>query len=246
MKFPWISFHNKNLLIGIVGSILLIAIVSLSYFLTQTQKNVTSLNAQEKKLSESLEMIKKQVDDKEKELVAVQNEDQYKKNKALEDEIKNIHDGYEKAVSIYEELVKLKEQTNKTEELDKRFTKALTLLSEKNYASASAELNVLSLKIKDEQSKLVASFTIPKNVPVNNAPPGSGYRRQQVQIDIGSYLVDIFTADLNSVRVIVDTAADGDCRDNCPVLALYTSFQSLYNILIKSPATPQGLCRIFL
>ena len=220
MKFPWISFHNKNLLIGIVGSILLIAIVSLSYFLTQTQKNVTSLNAQEKKLSESLEMIKKQVDDKEKELVAVQNEDQYKKNKALEDEIKNIHDGYEKAVSIYEELVKLKEQTNKTEELDKRFTKALTLLSEKNYASASAELNVLSLKIKDEQSKLVASFTIPKNVPVNNAPPGSGYRRQQVQIDIGSYLVDIFTADLNSVRVIVDTAADGDCRDNCPVLAL--------------------------
>jgi len=220
MKFPWISFHNKNLLIGIVGSILLIAIVSLSYFLTQTQKNVTSLNAQEKKLSESLEMIKKQVDDKEKELVAVQNEDQYIKNKALEDEIKNIHDGYEKAVSIYEELVKLKEQTNKTEELDKRFTKALTLLSEKNYASASAELNVLSLKIKDEQSKLVASFTIPKNVPVNNAPPGSGYRRQQVQIDIGSYLVDIFTADLNSVRVIVDTAADGDCRDNCPVLAL--------------------------
>ena len=220
MKFPWISFHNKNLLIGIVGSILLIAIVSLSYFLTQTQKNVTSLNAQEKKLSESLEMIKKQVDDKEKELVAVQNEDQYKKNKALEDEIKNIHDGYEKAVSIYEELVKLKEQTNKTEELDKRFTKALTLLSEKNYASASAELNVLSLKIKDEQSKLVASFTIPKNVPVNNAPPGSGYRRQQVQIDIGSYLVDIFTADLNSVRVIVDTASDGDCRDNCPVLSL--------------------------
>ena len=204
MKFPWISFHNKNLLIGIVGSILLIAIVSLSYFLTQTQKNVTSLNAQEKKLSESLEMIKKQVDDKEKELVAVQNEDQYKKNEVLEDEIKNIHDGYEKAVSIYEELVKLKEQTNKTEELDKRFTKALTLLSEKNYASASAELNVLSLKIKDEQSKLVASFTIPKNVPVNNAPPGSGYRRQQVQIDIGSYLVDIFTADLNSVRVIVD------------------------------------------
>ena len=220
MKFSWISFHNKNLLIGIVGSILLIIIVSLSYFLTQSQKNVTSLNTQEKKLSESLESIKKQVDDKEKELVAVQNEDQYIKNKALEDEIKNIHDGYEKAVSIYEELVKLKEQSNKTEELDKRFTKALTLLSEKNYASASAELNVLSLKIKDEQSKLVASFTIPKNVPVNNAPPGSGYRRQQVQIDIGSYLVDIFTADLNSVRVIVDTASDGDCRDNCPVLSL--------------------------
>ena len=108
MKFSWISFHNKNLLIGIVGSIFLITIVYLSYFLTQSQKNVTSLNAQEKKLSESLETIKKQVDDKEKELIAVQNEDQYKKNEVLEDEIKNIHDGYEKAVSIYEELVKLK------------------------------------------------------------------------------------------------------------------------------------------
>jgi len=36
----------------------------------------------------------------------------------------------------------------------------------------------------------------------------------------GSYVVDIVAADMGSTRVIVDTASDGDCRDNCPVLSL--------------------------
>jgi len=34
--------------------------------------------------------------------------------------------------------------------------------------------------------------------------------------------VDIITADLNSTRVIVDTASDSDCTNNCPVLPLAT------------------------
>lgn len=33
-------------------------------------------------------------------------------------------------------------------------------------------------------------------------------------------MVSIVSADLNSARVIVDTASDSDCRDNCPVLSL--------------------------
>lgn len=35
-------------------------------------------------------------------------------------------------------------------------------------------------------------------------------------------MVDIIAADLNSTKVIVDTASDSDCKDNCPVLPLAT------------------------
>ena len=35
-------------------------------------------------------------------------------------------------------------------------------------------------------------------------------------------MVSLVAADLNSTRVLVDTASDGDCRNNCPVLPLAT------------------------
>jgi exopolysaccharide biosynthesis protein len=41
-----------------------------------------------------------------------------------------------------------------------------------------------------------------------------------VKSDIGDFAVSIISADLGSTRVIVDTASDGDCHDNCPVLSL--------------------------
>lgn len=37
---------------------------------------------------------------------------------------------------------------------------------------------------------------------------------------IGNFLVSIVAADLGSTKVIVDTASDSDCSNNCPVLAL--------------------------
>lgn len=56
-------------------------------------------------------------------------------------------------------------------------------------------------------------------VSANTLPP-PGYKRQRVQTDAGTFTVDIVAADLTSTRVIVDTASDSDCRDNCPVLPL--------------------------
>ncbi len=55
---------------------------------------------------------------------------------------------------------------------------------------------------------------------VNNAPPSSGYSHQSVSTDIGTFTVDIIAADLNSTKVIVDTASDSNCSSNCPVLSL--------------------------
>ncbi|TSC85421.1 MAG: Uncharacterized protein G01um10147_1159 [Microgenomates group bacterium Gr01-1014_7] len=55
---------------------------------------------------------------------------------------------------------------------------------------------------------------------VNNTPSGPGYSRQTVSADGQNYTVDIIAADLNSTKVIVDTASDSDCSNNCPTLPL--------------------------
>lgn len=69
----------------------------------------------------------------------------------------------------------------------------------------------------------VATAT-PKPTPLpqvtNNNPPGSGYSRQTVNAEGQNYTVDIIAADLNSTKVIVDTASESDCSNNCPVLSL--------------------------
>jgi hypothetical protein len=152
-------------------------------------------------------------------LSAFLSEDQYVRNEALEAEIKAIQSTYGSATITYEDLIDLR-GTTKTTKLDERFAGILDLLAKRNYATAAAEIKTLDGAITAEVDKAVAEFKIPENVPVNNSPPGSGYSRQQVQIDIGTYMVSIVTADLNSTRVVVDTASEGDCANDCPVLSL--------------------------
>lgn len=66
--------------------------------------------------------------------------------------------------------------------------------------------------------------------PTSNTPPGSGYSVQNVSIDGQIYKVAIVAADLNSTKVIVDTASDSDCTNNCPTLPLgeYVSRNGAY------------------
>lgn len=156
-------------------------------------------------------------------LKTVLSEDQYLKNKKQEEEIKRIHDTYNKTAAVYENLLKLKDYGGNTDKLDEKIAESLALLADKNYASAEAVLADINTGIKKEQetlAKKAVEFIIPKNLAVNNSPPDSGYSRQQVQTDIGNFLVDIVSADLGSTRVIIDTASDGTCTDNCPVLSL--------------------------
>ncbi|MCL5784221.1 MAG: phosphodiester glycosidase family protein [Patescibacteria group bacterium] len=54
----------------------------------------------------------------------------------------------------------------------------------------------------------------------NNNPPGSGYSYQNVSADGQTFPVSIIAADMNSTKVIVDTASDSDCANNCPILPL--------------------------
>lgn len=65
----------------------------------------------------------------------------------------------------------------------------------------------------------------PTHVPtpalvVNNTPPGAGFSRQTVSTAGQNFPVDIIAADLNSTKVVVDTASAADCSNNCPVIPL--------------------------
>lgn len=188
-----------------------------------------NLNGSNQKLTSRIQAVTKektssesQLDKIKKDLENLKSQDQYLINKKLESDIKAIETTYNLAVTAYEKLLDLKAVSKKTEKFDDGFADILTLLSQRNYSSAEADLNIFNRDVVDEKNKVLASFIIPANVPSNNTPPSSGYSRQVVNTDLGEFLVDIVTADLNSTRVMVDTASEGDCGDNCPVLPLAT------------------------
>lgn len=171
-------------------------------------------------LTQDFEITRMKNFDLVKELQEFKKRDEYKINLEFEEEIKNINSTYKIAISTYEDLLELKSKSKDVGKLDEQFAKILSLLSERNYASASSELTTLNENIKKENTKISESFKIPENVPVENTAPQSGFRRQKVQIDIGSYLVDVVSADLNSTKVLVDTASQSDCSNDCPTLPL--------------------------
>lgn len=207
-----ISFKLKNVnfkkaFIYIFIIVIFILTISIAIFYAVRQKDY-------------IKSLQKSFDLKNQELTELTSNDPYKTNKELLDEINNIHNNYKKAVSVYEQLIYFKENTKKLDDLDSLFTKSLIYLSDKNYSSASATLDILINKIQEEKLKTAESFKIPDNVIPSNNPPGSGYSRQNVQTDIGSYMVSIVAADLSNTKVVVDTASSSDCSNECPVMSL--------------------------
>ncbi len=58
------------------------------------------------------------------------------------------------------------------------------------------------------------------SIPTSNTLPANGYSRQKVSVGSGLFTVSLVAGNLNSTRVIVDTASDSSCRNDCPVLSL--------------------------
>ena len=143
-------------------------------------------------------------------------------NKDLKNTIGQIELTYGKTVTLYERLLDLKIKTGKTADLDKLYADSLSLLGKQQYSSAAAQLVVLEKQMTDLDQKLAAQVVIPQNVPVQNTPPSSGYSRQTVASDMGQFMVSMVSADLNSTRLIVDTASSTDCANDCPALPLAT------------------------
>jgi len=190
----------------------LITYFSLSYF-SNLKTNIQNLTVERDINIDELNKIGQELEN-------LKNQDQIKINKELKENIENIEKTYNAAVATYEDLLKLKEKTDKTESLDELFTKAIVYLAELNYSSASSTLASLHSQIESEEQKIAASYQIPQSVPVQNTPPGSGYSRQQVQTEAGTFMVSVVAADISNTKAVVDTASDSDCSNDCPVLSL--------------------------
>ena len=189
----------------------IVALVSIFGFTMYLQ--IRSRADSENRLSTNIKKIQSDYD-------KLKKEDQRVRNDTLEEEIKNIQKTYKDTVSTYENLLKLRDQNVKIPELEKDLAGILRSLSDRDYSSASGKLVALQKNIDKKNAEIAAAFVIPANVPANNTPPGAGYSRQSVNSAVGSFLVHIVAADLNSSRVVVDTASDGSCGNDCPVDAL--------------------------
>jgi len=205
----------KNKFLIIFFAIFIPLIILFTFFFITTKNTKTTLNA-------SLLSAQSNVKKLEKELSDLKNQDQFKRNEILQAEIKNLELSYSKAVKMYETIQDLDDQKIKTTSYKEKLTLALSYLSKRNFASGSAELTALEKQITSDQQKTAATSTSPAiaNAPSSNTPPGTGFSTQKVTTEIGEYTVSLIAADMGSTRIIVDTASDSDCRDNCPVLSL--------------------------
>jgi len=199
---------QKTLAILILSVIAVFTIASLAALGYKQNRQNSLLSAANKTTTQELNKLK--------------NEDQYKKNKDLEARISAIEKTYDQSVSVYQKILDARAQKIDTSTYDTLFAQILSELSKQNYSSASSDLVNLNSKINADAPKADVA-NIPAagaNIAVNNSAPTSGYSRQKVHTDFGDFLVDIVAADLNSTKVIVDSASDSDCSNNCPVLSV--------------------------
>ncbi len=185
----------------------------------QKQKETENLN---KELNQQIAKDNETIKSIQTELDRLKGEDTRKRNEQLRQEIDKLKKSFNDTVVAYEGLLDLRGKNVKVASQESLFASVLHSLSKDDLPSAQKSLDQLNKSISSEKAKLIAAgaVVIPANVPEFNQPPGSGYRRQKVTVDNASFLVDIISADLNSTKVIVDTASDSTCTNNCPVMAL--------------------------
>jgi len=158
---------------------------------------------------------------KKQEIESLKNDDQYKKNLALEGEIKNIQKTYDEAVKSYEDLIDLRVDISKNQKIYSKFSQILAFLSKGNYASANDNLLILEKEINSLRATLASKSAVAVlEVKKSNETPDSGYSRQGVEVDGETFVIDILAASLDSTKVIVETSSESDCVNNCPVSTL--------------------------
>ncbi len=216
---------SKNLLsktyLILIGLLLVVALVLVFYKILQKQRQITAENIQ---LSGELVETRDIIASISAEIERLNKEDLRLANAQVRKEIEELKTGYKVAVVAYEEVLALGERGSNITSEQSKFSSILNFLAKNDLVGAQKVLKELTEEIAKEKMRLasLAVAPIPANVPAINTAPASGYRRQKVEVDGASFLVEVVAADLNSTRVVVDTASDGTCTNNCPVLPLAT------------------------
>lgn len=216
LKYALKTFHKnpKFYITSFVWSIISTAFGLFFFF--QLQAKYNSELSKSQNLSESL--IKIQNENKN-----LKERDEYKINEALKADLTTTKNVFIDSLSTYENLLEISPNNKNLPKLKEQYAQVLKFLADNNHASASSALKTLEVDVKKE----LAASAVPsasginvETLKVSSTPPGSGYSRQAVEAAGQKFVVDIVAAPLSSTRVIVDTASDSDCNDNCPVLSL--------------------------
>ncbi|MBF8249535.1 MAG: hypothetical protein HW400_136 [Candidatus Levybacteria bacterium] len=207
----WLNKYKKYELEILLALSLFLLVFSSYYFLQST------------KLEIKIADLNKALNKTNKDFEGFKNQDQVKINEQLKIDVKKTHDAYNQIINPYEKIQDLKVQKQNVADLEKNYAGILQYLSDLNYSSGSALLTQLNGDIDKKYAAIATTQTSAgsnQTASVSNTPPGSGYSFQAVKTDSGTFNVAIIAADLNSTRVIVDTASDSDCSNNCPVMSL--------------------------
>lgn len=228
MKYPALKrqivslfqkISKRQLFLTIIVIIALFGLFT-TFFLDKSSRSERAAALSQKKNAE----LAKQLSTLKTDFETLKNTDQIKRNDELEKTIKEVQKNYDSSVLLYEKMADIPPANKDLPAYRKRFAKIIKYLSDKNYASGSAEIASLNSDIDkaNAAATALAGGIDLSSVPVNNAPPGSGFSRQQVKVGDATYLVDVVAGNLSSTKVVVDTASDEDCHDNCPTLPLGT------------------------
>lgn len=198
-----------------------LAAVRTYQYVQAIQKDKTVAQDRVTELSSELTQAQRQYED-------LVNTDQVKRTKELEAEVKQLHDLLTQAVALYDRLSDLRDGKGKHNPLDVVFALVLNSIANQQLSTTQSTLKDLQTKIATEEAKAAVSSLSSSALaalPASNTAPGAGYKRQKVHIENGDFVVDIIAADLASAKVVVDTASDSTCGNNCPVLPLQTFVQ---------------------
>lgn len=157
------------------------------------------------------------------EIGRLNNEDQRKTNREIVSKMNALKNIFEKALANYRDVLEIEEIGGKTEPLVASFAGVLQAISKEDLTLATTASARLSLEIEKESNRLkTLSVAIPKNVIEKQEAPTTGYGKQKVKVGENYFVVEVVAADLNSNKVIVDTASDSTCTKDCPTLPLAT------------------------
>ena len=212
----------------LIGIPVLLSVVSYIALLS-AKSQVKVLSSDKEQLSSTKQSLTETLFSTKEEYEALKKEDQYKINQQLKGDVIHINNSYKTSIELFEKIDDLKVKKQKTDDLELLYAAAVKDLSVLNYASGDAKLKELAAKIQKINADLAAKAAPlsgggPASPPStqSNTPPSGGYSYQSVKTEIGTYSVSIVAADLGSTRVVIDTASDSDCRNDCPVLPLGT------------------------
>ncbi len=216
LKLIFYNFYTSGAFRILIGCYMLALVGGLGWLAFEQHNAQQVLVAQVSESSKTAEALTQTAQEYEK----LKNEDQVAINASLSAEIANIQKTYAAGAKLFEQRADLAITVGKISNVDKELAKYLNLLGDKKWQEANEEVE----KVQTEIDKIVAA-SIPKvttpaltSATVSNSLPGSGYSRQKVSTGRGEFVVAMVVAP--GARVVIETAGDGDCGNNCPTKSL--------------------------